>query len=443
MILPQDIIRKKRQGEALSAEEISLFVDGLKTGTFNDAQVGAMAMSIFLQGMNVEETVNFTLKMKHSGDVMDWSGFLDGPIVDKHSTGGVGDKVSLMLAPMVAACGAYVPMIAGRGLGHSGGTIDKLETIPGYNTRPEVDHFRKTVKELKTAVIAQTNQLAPSDKRLYAIRDITSTVESIPLITGSILSKKLAAGLENLIMDVKVGSGAMMNNIDDAVKLAQSIVNVATGAGVPTEAVITDMNQVLGLTAGNSLEIMETVDYLTGKFREPRLHHVVMTLARRMLICTGIAANDDEADAKLNHALDSGAAAEIFDKMVVAMGGPSNFLENAESILPKAKYIEPILAPCDGYINEVDTRQVGMMIVGIGGGRVNHEDQIIGEVGLSDIKPLGTKVSKGDPLAVLHIDKLEKIQDAKESFLSAVTVGDADLSTDTVIHDVIRSVTPA
>lgn len=438
MILPQDIIRKKRQGAALSAEEIGLFVDGLKTGTFNDAQVGAMAMSIFLQGMNVEETVNFTLKMKHSGDVMDWSGFLDGPIVDKHSTGGVGDKVSLMLAPMVAACGAYVPMIAGRGLGHSGGTIDKLETIPGYNTRPDVEHFRNTVKSLKTAVIAQTNQLAPSDKRLYAIRDITSTVESIPLITGSILSKKLAAGLEHLIMDVKVGSGAMMNNIDDAMKLAKSIVNVATGAGVPTEAVITDMNQVLGLTAGNSLEIMETVDYLTGKHREPRLHHVVMTLARRMLICTGIAANDDEADKKLNHALDSGAAAEIFDKMVVAMGGPSNFLENAETILPKATFIEPILAPCDGYINEVDTRAVGMMIVGIGGGRVNHEDRIIGEVGLSDIKPLGTKVSKGDPLALLHVDKLEKVQDAKESFLSALTIGDADLSTDTVIHDVVR-----
>lgn len=440
MILPQDIIRKKRQGAALSADEISLFVDGLKTGTFNDAQVGAMAMSIFLQGMNVDETVNFTLKMKNSGDVMDWSGFLDAPIVDKHSTGGVGDKVSLMLAPMVAACGAYVPMIAGRGLGHSGGTIDKLETIPGYNTRPDVEHFRKTVKSLKTAVIAQTNQLAPSDKRLYAIRDITSTVESIPLITGSILSKKLAAGLEHLVMDVKVGSGAMMNNIDDAVKLAQSIVNVATGAGVPTEAVITDMNQVLGLTAGNSLEIMETVDYLTGKFREPRLHHVVMTLARRMLICTGIAANDDEADVKLNHALDSGKAAEIFDKMVVAMGGPGDFLENAETILPKAQFIEPILAPCDGYINEVDTRAVGMMIVAIGGGRVNHEDRIIGEVGLSDIKPLGTKVSKGDPIAVLHVDKLEKIQDAKESFLNAVQIGDADLSMDTVIHDVIRSV---
>ena len=438
MFLPQNIIYKKRQGQPLSKEEIQAFVKGLKDGSFNDAQVGAMAMAIFLNGMSVDEIVELTLNMKHSGDVMNWEGILDGPVVDKHSTGGVGDKVSLMLAPMVAACGGYLPMITGRGLGHSGGTVDKMETIPGYNMRPDLPLLTKVVKELGTAVIAQTDQLAPADRRLYAIRDVTATVESIPLITGSILSKKLAAGLDSLVMDVKVGSGAMMNNIDDARALAESIVRVANGAGVKTEAVITDMNQVLGLTAGNAVEVVETIDYLTGKHREPRLHHVVMTLARRMLVISNLAKDEDEATAKLNHCLDSGKAAEIFEKMVAALGGPADILSNHESYLPKAAHIEPILAPESGYVNQMDVRDIGMMVVGIGGGRINHQSNVLGEVGLTDIVALGTKVEKGQPLAMLHLDKVEKAQSAKDMFLSSLAIGEDDLSTDTVIHDLIK-----
>ena len=268
MYIPQEIIRDKRDGKKLSEQQILNFVDGLVTGKFNDAQVGSMAMAIFQQGMHTEEIVQLTHAMMNSGDVISWPE-LDKPVVDKHSTGGVGDKVSFMLAAIVASCGAYVPMISGRGLGHTGGTSDKLESINGFNVQPSISDFKRITKELGVAIISQTDNLAPADKRLYGIRDVTATVESIPLITASILSKKLAAGLDALVMDVKVGNGAMMQNIDDATALAKSIVNVANDAGVNTQAIITDMNQVLGSTAGNALEMKETVDYLTGKQREP------------------------------------------------------------------------------------------------------------------------------------------------------------------------------
>ncbi|HSP86304.1 MAG TPA: thymidine phosphorylase, partial [Psychrobacter sp.] len=358
MLLPQEIIRIKRNGGSLSQEKIQYFVDGLVTLNFNDAQVGSMAMAIFLQGMETREIIDFTMAMKNSGDVLSWPE-LDGPVVDKHSTGGVGDKVSFMLAAIVAACGAYVPMIAGRGLGHTGGTSDKLESIAGFNVQPSISEFKRIVKDLGMAIISQTDNLAPADKRLYGIRDITATVESIPLITASILSKKLAEGLDSLVIDVKVGNGAMMLNIDDARTLVQSIVNVANGAGVLTQAIITDMNQVLGATVGNALEMAETVKYLNGSLREPRLHAVVVSLAKAMLVSAKVAANEDEALKKINAALASGAAAELFGKMIHALGGPSDFMKDPWRSMQRANIIVDVIAPEHGYITGMQTRDIG------------------------------------------------------------------------------------
>ncbi len=281
-MLPQEIIRKKRDGRALSAAEITFFVDGLTAGRITEGQVAAFAMAVFFQGMSRAETVALTRAMTESGSRLRWHD-LDGPVVDKHSTGGIGDKVSLILAPIMAACGAYVPMISGRGLGHTGGTLDKLESIPGYQTAPDLDRFRHAVRQAGCAIIGQTADLAPADRRLYAIRDVTATVESAPLIIASILSKKLAAGLDALVMDVKVGSGAFLPELDAAKELAASLVEVANDAGLPCAALLTDMSQCLGHSAGNALEVQEAIDVLTGRGREPRLREATLALAAELL----------------------------------------------------------------------------------------------------------------------------------------------------------------
>jgi len=421
MLLPQEIIRTKRDGLSLSKDKIMGFVDGLVTGNFNDAQVGSMAMAIFQKGMDTQEIVNLTMAMMNSGEVIDWPE-LDGPIVDKHSTGGVGDKVSFMLAAIVAACGAYVPMISGRGLGHTGGTSDKLESIAGFDIQPSIKQFQTIVKELGVAIISQTDNLAPADKRLYGIRDVTGTVESIPLITASILSKKLSAGLDALVMDVKVGNGAMMQDMQQATALAQSIVNVANGAGVKTQAIITDMNQVLGTSAGNSVEIYETVKYLTGKQREPRLHAIVVALASAMLVSTGIAKNDDSAHLKINDALNTGRAAEVFGKMIHALGGPSNLLEEPWQAMKKANVITDIRAPEPGYITKMQTRDIGMAIVGMKGGRTANGQMIDHSVGFDRILPLGTLVNRGDVVARIHAKDEEQVKLASQQYLSALTI---------------------
>jgi thymidine phosphorylase len=325
-MLAQEIIRTKRQGGALSVPQIEAFVRGLTDGGWSEGQVAALGMAIFLKGMGRDEAVALTRAMRDSGRVMHWPD-MPGPVVDKHSTGGVGDKISLMLGPLVAACGGYVPMIAGRGLGHTGGTVDKLESIAGYQTRPDAALFDATVRRLGCAIIGQTADLAPADKRFYATRDVTATVESVPLITASILSKKLAAGLQALVMDVKVGNGAFADTPAMARELADSIVAVGNGAGMKTRALITDMNQVLGHTAGNALEVLEAIDYLKGVNVEPRQHAITLALCSQMLVLGGLAADEGEAQAKLQSALDSGAAAEKFARMVAALGGPTDLLE--------------------------------------------------------------------------------------------------------------------
>jgi thymidine phosphorylase len=436
MLLPQEIIRTKRNGGSLSQEQIQYFVDGLVTLNFNDAQAGSMAMAIFLQGMETREIIDFTMAMKNSGDVLSWPE-LDGPVVDKHSTGGVGDKVSFMLAAIVSACGAYVPMISGRGLGHTGGTSDKLESIAGFNVQPSIGEFKRIVKDLGMAIISQTDNLAPADKRLYGIRDITATVESIPLITASILSKKLAAGLDSLVMDVKVGNGAMMSNIDDAKALAQSIVNVANGAGVPTQAIITDMNQVLGATAGNALEMAETVKYLNGTLREPRLHAVVVSLAKAMLVSAKVVANEDEALKKINGVLASGAAAELFGKMIHALGGPSDFMEDPWRSMQRGNIIVDVLAPEHGYINGMQTRDIGMAVVGLKGGRTANGQQIDHSVGFDRILPTGTRVNRGDVVARVHASDESSASIASQQYLSSLVINETQNDEPPVIYQTI------
>ena len=325
--LAQEVIRRKRDGAALSAEEIEWLVTGITDGSVSDAQVGALAMAIVIKGMSADERVALTGAMTRSGEVLTWD--LDRPVVDKHSTGGVGDKVSLLLAPIIAACGGAVPMISGRGLGHTGGTLDKLDAIPGYDTAPGRERFVATVREAGCAIIGQTGDLAPADKRLYAIRDATGTVESIPLIVASILSKKLAAGLDALVMDVKVGSGAFLPELDQARELAQTIIEVAAGNGLPTAALLTDMDRVLGRTAGNAVEVRESIDHLTGAASDPRLLEVTFGLCEQLLRLKGL-------DGDPRAALESGAAAEAFARMVAALGGPADLLERPDDHLPAA-----------------------------------------------------------------------------------------------------------
>ena len=424
-LLPQEIIRKKRDGGTLSGEEIRFFVQGITSGQVTEGQIAAFAMAVFFNGMSRDERISLTTAMMHSGKVLDWSDLnLPGPVLDKHSTGGVGDKVSLMLGPIVAACGAYDPMISGRGLGHTGGTLDKLESIPGYNTYPDPDLFRRTVKEVGCAIIGQTDALAPADKRFYAIRDVTATVESIPLITASILSKKLAAGLEGLVMDVKTGSGAFADTFEMAEELARSIVDVANGAGVRTSALITDMNQVLGLTAGNALEIRETLDYLNNRRDCPRLDEVVMSLAAEMLVIGRLAQDTEEGRRMAEEALTSGRAREVFARMVSSLGGPADFCDRPEAFLPAAPVIRDVPAPATGVLNSMQTRDAGLVIVALGGGRTRPQDGIDHAVGVDQIRPLGTAVRAGDPIARIHARDEAAAERAIAAWQACVQISD-------------------
>ncbi|MGD9996766.1 MAG: thymidine phosphorylase [Ilumatobacteraceae bacterium] len=420
-MLPQEIIRVKRDGGRLSAEQIGELVAGITSGAVADAQVGAFAMAAFLQGMDLDESVALTRAMTASGTQLSWS--LDGPVVDKHSTGGVGDTVSLMLGPMVAACGGYVPMISGRGLGHTGGTYDKFESIPGYRASPSMAEFRRVVQRVGCAIIGQTSDLAPADKRLYAVRDVTATVESIPLITASILSKKLAAGLDALAMDVKVGNGAFMAKPRDARALARSIVGVATGAGTPTTALVTDMNEPLASVAGNALEVAYAIDYLTGARREQRMHEVVLALGAEMLVLGRLARTVAAARSKLQACLDDGSATERFAKMVRALGGPTGLVTSPWKHLERAPVVQAVHAERAGTVTGVDTRQVGLTVVVLGGGRARPQDSIDHAVGLTDLAPVGEHVDADRPLAVVHARDDASAAAAAASLRAAYRVG--------------------
>ena len=402
-MLAGEIIRRKRDGHALEREEIEAIVAGIADGTLADAQVGAFAMAAWLNGLDAGETVALTRAMTASGRVLEWTkAGLDGPVLDKHSTGGVGDKVSLILVPLLAASGAYVPMISGRGLGHTGGTLDKLEAIPGYDATPDLDRFRRVVADTGAAIIGQTDDLAPADRRLYGVRDVTATVESVPLITASILSKKLAAGLDALVMDVKVGNGAFAQTADRARDLARSITQVASGAGLPTLAHLTDMNQVLGTTAGNAVEVVEAIEFLGRGSRDARLERVTLALGAGLLVLGGLAPDEAAAARRLGEVLSSGAAAERFQAMVAALGGPSDLLERAHHYLPRAPIVREVPAPESGFVRRIETRETGLVVVALGGGRRRPGDDIDPRVGLTAVAAPGTRITRGDPLALVH-----------------------------------------
>jgi thymidine phosphorylase len=425
--LPQEIIRRKRDGGTLSPAEIGFFVKGLTDGSVTEGQVAAFAMAVFFKGMEMPERVALTEAMRDSGRVLDWRD-LPGPALDKHSTGGVGDTVSLMLGPAVAACGGFVPMISGRGLGHTGGTLDKLDAIPGYISQPGEAQFRKVTREVGCAIIGQTADLAPADKRFYGIRDVTATVESIPLITASILSKKLAAGLSGLVMDVKFGNGAFMGRLEDARELARSLATVATGAGLPTTALLTDMNEPLGSAAGNALEVRYAVDYLTGARRETRMHDIVCALGGFMLVRGKLAKDIDAGVDAMEAVIESGKAAEVFQRMVSALGGPADLVERPAKHLRAAPVIRPVPALGGGHVMAIDSRALGLVVVALGGGRTRAADAIDHAVGLTDCLSIGAHdvgapVKRGDALAVVHARTDAQAEVAVSAVQTAYTLG--------------------
>ena len=426
-MLAQEVIRAKRDGAALSSEQVQAFVDGLTSnaqdGRWDDAQAAAMAMAIVWRGMDTAETVALTRAMTASGEMLSWAGAgLPGPVLDKHSTGGVGDKVSLMLAPMLAACGAVVPMISGRGLGHTGGTLDKLESLPGYRVDPDRATLLGTLRDAGCAIVGASAQLAPADRRLYAIRDVTATVESVPLITASILSKKLAAGLQALVLDVKVGNGAFMAELSPARALARCLVDVARGAGLPAVALLTAMDQPLGPSAGNALEVAESIEFLTGTRRDARLLEVTLALGAEVLVLAGLCTDAAAARLRLQSVLDTGHAAERFERMVARLGGPARVLTDAA--LPRAPVQRELRAPRAGTLLAVDTRALGLSVVALGGGRQRPGASVDARVGWSGLRPLGSAVTTGDSMGVVHAASEADADAAAAALLAAITLGD-------------------
>lgn len=435
VFLPQEVITRKRDGHELSAAEIANFISGHQAGDVSDAQLAGFAMATYFRDMTMAERVALTLALRDSGETLDW-GFLNGPVVDKHSTGGVGDNVSLMLAPILSACGAFVPMISGRGLGHTGGTLDKFDAIEGYQTNPDLPTFRKVVQEVGCAIIGQTANLAPADGALYAIRDVTGSVPSVPLITASILSKKMAAGLQALVLDVKCGSGAFMASRSEAKALAESLTTVANDAGLPTRALLTDMNQPLASAAGNALEVKNAVEFLTGASRDSRLEAVVHDLCAEALVMAGLAEEPIQAGAMVSAVLNDGSAAECFDKMVAALGGPIGFVEKHHRVLPSAPFHHEIRANGEGYLKFKNVQAVGMAVVALGGGRAKATDQIDYSVGLDSILPAASKVSAGDILARVHARDEADALEAERRFLSAIELAEKVPDTPTILGKV-------
>ena len=397
-----EIILKKKRGEALTREEIRFFARGAADGSLPDEQLAALLMAICLRGMTPQETADLTMEMMHSGEVVDLSG-AGGVCVDKHSTGGVGDTTTLVLTPLVAACGAKVAKMSGRGLGHTGGTLDKLESIPGCTVSLSQAAFVEQVRRIGCAVIGQTGDLVPADKRLYALRDVTGTVDSVPLIASSILSKKLAAGAHAIVLDVKTGSGALMQTLKDSIELAQAMVRIGTLAGRPILAMVTGMDQPLGTHVGNALEVKEAIDILSGRAddRSADLREVSLLLGGQMLLAAGVAASRDEARRLLEQALQSGAGLDKLREMIAAQGGDACVCDDT-GLLPRARYILPVPALRDGYVCSMDTTGIGYAAQGLGAGRARKTDVIDPAVGLVMAARIGDPVRAGEPIAHIH-----------------------------------------
>ena len=415
------IIAKIKMEIAPTDDELRWFTNGLSTGAVSDAQAGAFAMAVCLNGLSDAGRVALTKGMRDSGDVLKWD--LDGPVLDKHSTGGVGDPVSLLLAPMLAACGVFVPMISGRGLGHTGGTLDKLEAIPGVKTDVSEAQLRRILRKTGCAIVGATGAIAPADKRLYAIRDVTATIDSIDLITASILSKKLAAGLEGLVLDVKTGSGAFMKTQAEAETLARALVDVANNAGCPTAALVTDMDEPLAPALGNAVEVAVCMDVLSGnRLAAPRLHDLTIALGARVLALNGEA--EGEAEEKLKDAISSGRAMTHFAGLIAEMGGPPDMAEDWRTHLPVAPVVGDVMALTNGYITAIDGEALGLAVVGLGGGRRVETDRINPAVGLTDVIRLGAKVGQNQPMCTVHAATEDAAQATAAAVLAAITIGE-------------------
>ncbi len=416
------IIVKLRDGVVPTAEEMQWFAQGLANGAVTDAQAGAFAMAALLKGLGEAGRVALTRAMRDSGHVLRWD--MPGPVLDKHSTGGIGDCVSLLLAPALAACGAYVPMISGRGLGHTGGTLDKLESIPGFKTGLTEDQLRRQLREIRCAIVSASAEIAPADRRLYAVRDVTGTVESIDLITASILSKKLAAGLEALVLDVKCGSGAFMKTLADAESLARALVTTAQGAGCMTTALITDMSQPLATAAGNALEVIEVMETLTGTAVNAALWDITMALGGEALALGGLAADPADGAGRIEQALETGAAAEWFGRMVAAQGGPADFVERWPDRLPAATVIREVPCLGEGFVQTIDGQMLGLAVVGLGGGRQREGEKVNPSVGLSELAGIGEDIGKGDLLCMVHAPTEALADQAIAAVQAAYMMGD-------------------
>ena len=423
-MLFKELILKKRLGKELTKNEINWFISNLTSNHLSEGQIASLAMAICLKGMTFEERVQLTLAMKNSGKTLSWD--LPGPIIDKHSTGGVGDTVSLILAPVLAACGAYVPMISGRGLGHTGGTLDKFDSIPGYNTSPNEELLRRVVSKVGCAIIGQTNELAPADKRLYAIRDVTGTVESIDLITASILSKKLAAGLEGLVIDVKCGNGAFMQDFSEASTLAKSLVTVSNESGCKTTALVTDMNQPLCQSIGNSLEVLAAIDILNGSSKDYRLLEVTNSLGVSILCSSNICKNKKEAQLLISSVLSSGKAAEKFSQMISELGGANDFFEKPKNYLTPSNIKKNICCKKSGYVKKINTKNLGNILILLGGGRQKVEDDIDFSVGMKLLIELDTYVEKNQPICTLYARDEESFNIAEKEIIESFEIGESE-----------------
>ena len=436
-MLIQDILAAKRDGQPLNAAEIREFIGAIADDKVGDEQIGAFAMAVYLRGMSLDETVALTEATRDSGHVLDYRGLdLPGPVLDKHSTGGVGDPVSLILGPWLAACGAHIPMISGRGLGHTGGTLDKLEAIPGYNVTPDHSTFERLLREPGVAIVGQSGNLAPADKRLYAVRDVTATVASLPLIVASILGKKLAENLDALVMDVKIGNGAFLASDAETRELATTIAEVATRSGTPTTALLTDMNQSLASSAGNAVEVRECLDIMTGQRRGGRLLELTRTLAIEALVAGKLTDNAETAARKLDQALTSGQVAERFAAMVAGLGGPADLLEHRDRYLAEAPVIRELYAAEAGVVASQDVKALGMSVVSLGGGRRRAADRIDHRVGLDRIAAIGSRVDQQTPLARIHAasdDDAARIADQLSACFSIAESAEAP----PLVHDIL------
>ncbi len=429
-----DIIMKKRNGGKLTSEEIQCFIEGYTSGEIPDYQVSALMMAIYFRGMDEEETLDLTMAMAHSGDLLDLSA-IEGIKVDKHSTGGVGDKTSLALAPMAAACGLRIAKMSGRGLGHTGGTIDKLESFAGFSTGICREHFIRQVNEIGISIMGQTADLAPADKKLYALRDVTATVDNMSLIASSIMSKKLAAGADAIVLDVKTGSGAFMKTLQDSLALAREMVRIGNGAGRRTIAVVSDMDQPLGRAVGNALEVKEAIDTLRGQGPADFVE-LCMTLGSQMLIAGGRAGEEGQAREMLREAVFSGAALEKMAEFVQAQGGDPRAVRDT-SLLPRAIHVEPLPAKTDGYIQSIQCDEIGICSLLLGGGRETKESVIDLAVGLVLCAKVGDYVRAGEPLAYMHYNEPGRAAAARERFYQAYTFGQEKPPIPALIHEIM------